>query len=297
MLPMITVSGRRRLNPRWNQAAGPSQWWHPTLSLAFGAGAPQNVSVFANPTRGTGCYKTPGNCRGGDKHVGYDGQGAKICCPGRAGPVVRNPPQPPTAYDRCVAECYDAKNPGACIKKYCAWLKGIEPPGSGSSPQQELRRTRRVIASATRRRRANNGSCCESCANGGQCEGGCGGNCTCGKEGPLANRGGRLSAATSTRAPQGCWVKGRYVIPCPTPQLTAPQSGRAPGCWVKDCPECKPRYQVPCPTPVMNAAQSSGGRPRRCWWESIPGYPGKSLCCDYPGASGNAICLSRTPRR
>ncbi len=35
------------------------------------------------------------------------------------------------------------------------------------------------------------GHCCESCAHGGECEGGCGANCTCGKEGParLANKG------------------------------------------------------------------------------------------------------------
>lgn len=31
------------------------------------------------------------------------------------------------------------------------------------------------------------GSCCESCHHGGTCEGGCGDNCNCGKEGPAAN--------------------------------------------------------------------------------------------------------------
>jgi hypothetical protein len=223
---MITVAGRnshsRRFNSGWNRATAPSQWWqNPTLS--FGSGYPQYVpSTLPNAGRGqrSSCYKTPGNCKPGYRVMGYDNQGNTICCQGAmTGPLVRNPPPAPTPYDECVATmCYDSKNPGACITKYCSWLKIPMPPG----------RSGRLEARARSRRRRNDGACCSSCANGGHCEGGCGANCTCGKEGPMANR----------RAPQGCWMKGKYVVPCPKPQvvMNAPQ-----GCWVKG------KYIIPCP--------------------------------------------------
>lgn len=111
---------------------------------------------------------------------------------------IGNPPPPPTSYDECVANlCWDSPNPGKCISTYCAWLKSAELPKQKQAHLTNRRRAGRI--SASQRRRANTGACCSSCANGGHCEGGCGANCTCGKEGPLAN-----GTMRTVRNPDAC---------------------------------------------------------------------------------------------
>jgi hypothetical protein len=242
MLPMITVSGtrsNRRFSAMWDRAAAPSQWWqNPTLS--FGPGYPQYVPstsalvdpgpVVANPTaratrprraRGA-CYKSAsGSCKAGYTKMGYDRGHNAICCPGKTGPLVRNPPPPPTPYEDCRAFCYDHPEIKHCVSKHCAWLKDIEPKGSASPG----RRRARLRSSSSRRAKARAiarsaramvsvghvmvehhhhvhghegpfphepewkkaGACCQSCHEGNACEGGCGSACTCGKEGPSAN--------------------------------------------------------------------------------------------------------------
>lgn len=240
MLPMITVSGTRstrRFSSMWNRAAAPSRWWHnPTLS--FGPGYPQYVPsnsamvdpgpiaanparVSVRPTRVRGCYKSSGGCKTGYHKAGYDRQGNAICCPGKTGPLMRNPPVPPTPYEECRAFCYDNPQIKNCYATHCAWLKDIEPKGK----TKPARRRRRMRSSSLRRAKARSvaraarsmvsvghvmvehhhhvhghegpfahepewkqaGACCQSCHEGKACEGGCGAACNCGKEGPSAN--------------------------------------------------------------------------------------------------------------
>lgn len=217
MLPMISVSGTRATMRRsmWDRASSPTQWWqNPTVS--FGEGYPSYVPsnstavdrppIQANAGRRSvapkargGCYKTSGGCKAGYRAVGHL-EGGTICCPTMTGPLRRNnPPQPPSAFQTCVAKyCWDAKNVSGCITKFFGVLKDADVPGTGGRTPGKHRR----VASSRRRTQARalarsarsmvtvghaGKSCCESCAQGGPCAGGCGANCTCGKEGPSAN--------------------------------------------------------------------------------------------------------------
>lgn len=111
------------------------------------------------------CYSTSASaCKPGFANYGYDKDGNLICCSGRAGPLVLN------------------------------------PSGSESAKPSLVRRILRMTSSKKRRRRARaiaraarsmvtvgKKACCESCAHGGPCKGGCGDNCNCGKQGRHKN--------------------------------------------------------------------------------------------------------------
>lgn len=227
--------GRRMWNPtRYAPVAATNKKWYPAIMVVNGKkpqppGLPPVVYVHADGTQAHLIVVVNGRAQripvvvhdlsGSGKYLK-----ALVSRPG----TQRNPPEPPTAYQNCVATmCWDVpkEQAAACIAENCAWLKSAELPKAGRA---KVARQRRLLASAARRASVGHagGACCGSCANGGPCEGGCGSKCNCGKEGPSQNPG-RMAGVRRTvmlpsrpRAP-GCWIKKKgggkeYVVPCPT---------------------------------------------------------------------------------
>lgn len=187
------------------------------------------------PQRGS-CYKSGGGCKAGYRKVGYDKDGNAICCPGLVGPTVLNaaPRRGAGGGEACRLVCAH-HGIGIEFHKCYQECMGIfrSRPGDGRRGRirsSSRRRTQvRALARAARSMVSvghAGAACCESCAQGGQCEGGCGANCTCGKEGPAANPTVSRGGVTYSRTPTMRMV--------PSARITG-----APGtvrCWPKDKP-------------------------------------------------------------
>lgn len=201
MLPMIAVSGTRSTmrRSRWDRATAPSQWWqNPTLS--FGTGYPQwgpSTSAVVDPPpiqANPAAARMKPSQNKVTRGIGHAGMCRQLCQHHGKG----------IAFHKCYQECMgpSRSQPGG--------TRAGARMASSSKRRMQVRaaaRAARSMVSVGAHAPGHDpdwkkaGSCCESCHHGGHCEGGCGDNCNCGKEGRNANPTVSLRGVTYSTTP------------------------------------------------------------------------------------------------
>jgi hypothetical protein len=178
---MFAVAGR--ISPLWERA---------TLTPN-----PNNLSAHQAPPRPRPVIPAELQCPPGQVARRVPGGNVPQCFPEYV----------PAEFLRCpfgeVAEWPKGEKHPRCVPAHSPYVPGkfpSPPPPPGTPPRRPLS----SIAHFDDGRHLNphHGFCCESCAHGGPCEGGCGASCTCGKEAPRQPNGWGLMHAARMHNPR-----------------------------------------------------------------------------------------------